>query len=417
MLNGNYKKQQMKKTILILIIIFIVIAIGVGVYFGYKKSSSVITPNQNQQSGSLPVSSSGSNQNYPSNNLSNLSSASNQTDTTTQSIYDQQKQKLSLLTNNDNIFDYWIYHSTSTSSSSASVSERVFYINNKGEVSEITGPLQEKIISTSNYGVPLKLVQSIDGRYVAIQFNSGSLVLFDSSTGIWKELSSGVSSFDFSPDGKKIAILKYSGGIANIYSFNLLATKNQITLLSSLNILDSNILWPDTNKIFMMPKQSSNYSGQIWYLDLNKKTINLFDQGQGIGAIFSYPFDYAMKFISTDSKNYAVSLTNKSGTKLSDIVLSTIPEKCSFSYDSKFAYCALSFSNSKGSDLVLPDDYLMNGAYFNDGLYQVDLQSYEVSTLFNAPNENLDISDIKESGGQLYFVNRLDGQLYVFNLN
>ncbi len=410
----------MKKTILVLIIVLIIIAIGVGVYFGYKKSSFVASPNQSNQSGSLPISSSSSSNNYSSNNSSYSNSATSNSNTQDQSIYDQQKQKLSLLTNNDTIVDYWIYSSTSTSTSTSSSSQvlpRVFYLNNKGEVIEILGPLQEKIISASNYGVPLKLVQSIDGKEIVVQFDSGSLALFDSSIGVWKELSSGVSSFDFSPDGKKLAILKYSGGTANIYSINLTNTKNQVTLLSSLNILDANILWPDANKIFIMPKQSFNYSGQIWYLDLNKKTVNLFGQGQGIGAIFSYPFDYAMEFISADSKNYNVSLTNKSGTKLADIVLSTVPEKCSFSYNSKYAYCALSFLNNKGSDLVLPDDYLMRGAYFNDGLYQIDLQSFDVSTLFNAPNTNLDISKIKELNGKIYFINRLDGQLYVFNLD
>lgn len=400
-----------KKILIILLIVVIVGAIAVGAYFGYKSSSSIIT--SVQKSVELPV---GGNQGAAQTSQTSQQGVGSGISNAT-STYDQQRQNLSLLTNSSPV-DYWIASSTSTSTTTSTLlSSRVFYIDSKGEVVEITGPLQERVISASNYGAPQKIVQSIDGQKAAIEFESGEVAIFDVKTSVWRDLGSGISSFDFSPDGTKLAVLKYSGGSANIYVLNLLSSKSSLSLLSNINILDTDISWPDKNKIFLMPKQSYNSTGQIWYLDINKKTVNLLAEGQGIDAVFSYPFDYTIEFVSSDQSHYSTSLVNKSGVKSASMSLNTLPEKCSFSYDHKQIYCAVSYENNKGSGLVLPDDYLMGAVYFHDWIYKIDVDTLKVSLLLNLPDKMIDASNLKEVKNQLFFINRLDGQLYVLNIN
>jgi hypothetical protein len=152
-------------------------------------------------------------------------------------------------------------------------------------------------------------------------------------------------------------------------------------------------------------------------LDINSKTVNLLAEGKGIGAVFSNPFNYAVEFLANDPTHYAASLVNKSGVKSADMYLNTIPQKCSFSYDQKQIYCAVPYENNKESGLVLPDDYLMNAVYFHDRIYKIDVDTSNILVVLDLPDKMIDASNLKEARNQLFFINRLDGQLYVLNVN
>jgi hypothetical protein len=399
-------KSNVKK---ILIVFVIVIAISIGAYFGYKQVSPIIT--SVQKTTGLPVGGSKGTSQTNQNISSNVPTGNG----TGILSYEQQHQNLSLLTNSSPM-DYWISSSTSTATSTA-FSSRIFYVNQNGEIVEIKGPLQEEVISASSYGTSQKIFQSIDGQKAAIKFKSGEVAIFDVKTKVWRDLGPDISSVAFSPDGTKLAILKYSANSANIYTLSLASTKTSLSLMASLSARDFSILWPDKNRIFLISKQSHDSIGQIWYLNINNKTVNLLAEGNGIGVVFSDLFNYVVEFVAKGPTDFVVSLVDKSGVKLADMYLNTISQKCSFSYDQKQIYCAVPYENNKETGLVLPDDYLMGAVYFHDGIYKIDVDTLSTSLILNLPDKMIDASNLKEARNQLFFINRLDGQLYVLKVN
>lgn len=401
-----------KKLIIILIVIVVLAAIGVGVYFGYQKSKQYIgtTPSEN---GSLPVSQNGSNQsqnqNYIPNNNLNASSSE---------IAEAQKQNLFTLSLGS-IADYWINYSTSstsTASSSSILLSDVYYLNTKGDIIKIDNIGKESNVTASNFGTPVNLTQNINGSKIVVKFDSGTFKLFDLKSKAWQDIDNDILSVSFSPDGKKLAYLKNGANTQSIYVKDYSKSKVTTTLVSSLSIQDFELNWIDAGKIILVPKQSYDFNGTVWYLDLNKKTLGYFGSGKGYGVVFSSPYNFGVSFTSQAKDKVGLSLIDKSGNNLADIYLSTLVQKCSFAFDQKNLFCAVPYANNSQFTPTLPDDYLKQAINFKDYLYQIDLDSSDINPILSSESFVADISNIKSAKNQVFFVNKYDGKLYMYYL-
>jgi len=106
-------------------------------------------------------------------------------------------------------------------------------------------------------------------------------------------------------------------------------------------------------------------------------------------------------------------------TTRSSIVLplSTLSEKCAWSSDEAFIYCAIPSSFTG----TLPDDWYQGAVSTSDRLWRIDLTA-RLATLLIDPNEAAEVSidavgvTVDSASDSVTFTNRKDGSLWVYDL-
>ena len=96
--------------------------------------------------------------------------------------------------------------------------------------------------------------------------------------------------------------------------------------------------------------------------------------------------------------------------------LNTVVDKCSFAFDEKNLFCAVPYENNKGSDLTFPDDYLKRAVNFKDRLFKINIETSDIESVFDLNNIVFDMYSIKSRSNQVFFLNKYDGKLYMYNL-
>ncbi|KKS82765.1 MAG: hypothetical protein UV58_C0005G0019 [Candidatus Wolfebacteria bacterium GW2011_GWC1_43_10] len=226
----------------------------------------------------------------------------------------------------------------------------------------------------------------------------------------------GVTAVDFSPDGQRIAFLKENQSQTSVYIQDLAKAKQPVTLIVSLTAVDFNLLWTETGSLALTPKPSYFVNGQAWLINLSSRSLRWLGGGSGYSLVFSSPFNFGLEFSSSARTESKIGLIDKSGKSLAELSFSTVADKCSFSLEKKVAFCAVPYSANKSSGLVLPDDFLKRAVYFKDEIYRIDLESSAVDIVFDLEDTLFDMVDIKHRSDQLFFINRYDNQLYLYNL-
>lgn len=427
--------SRTKKVIVVLVAILGLIAISVGVYFGIQNAKKSIIPgSQSSQGGSFPVSSSGGGTTgQGSGGVTGTQGQFGQSGASAGGTYQSQKSSLFQLSTHPAI-GYWIASSTPTASTTALsgiLHAGVYYINASGTIFQIQDVGSEQTIAGSSFGAPLRLWQNNDGSKIvalfagiaqgadAVSSSDERYALFSLATKAWEVLPQGTVSVAFSPDGKKLASLRQTGGTASLYITNIAAARETTTLVASLALVGANIAWPSANRIYFVPQASSFIDGQAWYINPTTKKMAYFAHGTGLQLVFDPVAPYnVLQFVSSaGGSSVSLSVDDGTGSTTQTLSLQTVAEKCAFSSNGQMIFCAVPRENNKsnGDPLNLPDDFLQKAAYFHDNLYEI--KGSAISTLINAPDVLLDIVDIKSTPSQLFFMNRLDHTLYLYNLS
>jgi len=92
----------------------------------------------------------------------------------------------------------------------------------------------------------------------------------------------------------------------------------------------------------------------------------------------------------------------------------SLPEKC-FIGSSKI-YCAISQSLNISGKLVLPDDYLKRKVYFDDWIYEIDMESRDINLVYSSAGKSIDAYNLTVEGNRILFINRYDNKLYGLEL-
>jgi hypothetical protein len=399
------------KIIFIIAIILIIAAIIIGVILGYRKIST--TPGGS--GGTFPIATSSSSTNVGGSGQN----VQNEPGSGTVTNISSNLSHLTQLTKGP-VIDYWITSSTvlgGQMASSSLLQSDVFYLKDNGDVVRIKSVGSEMV--KSSFGqAPLRIIQSVTGLDVIIEFTSHSYALFNVSRNAFEWLPDKTVSAAFSPDGKKLAYLASDvSGKQSLFIRDLTSLKKATTKVLSLSINDVSLAWPVGNRIYFMPPQSADFVGEIWYFDTQAKLIKQFASGAGVGAVFSQATSSALVFYNTGSVSISAQIKNtKTGTSNS-LPISTLLSKCAFSFDSADAVCAAPQVKTNDSTIQLPDYYNSMKVFTNDYLYFLSSKrGYTPQNILDTIQVPFDAKDLKIRSDQIFFVNRLDDSLYMFDM-
>ena len=328
-------------------------------------------------------------------------------------------KRLTILTKNP-VSAYWIASRgvlNEQIASSSPLQSIVFYMNEKGDIMRIHDDGTESVVSHLGEA-PLSITQSVSGAKVVVKFISGSFALFDVVRGAFEFLPQGTISAAFSPDETKLAYLvANTSGKQELFVRDLTSAKKNITKLLSLSMNDMQIVWPVGTRIYFYPPQSVNVVGEIWYFDTITKTMGLFYSGSGIGALFSEISPLAVIFRNDGPFSINANINNIKTGETNSLGVLTLLSKCTFSLDTSDLLCAVPQIWNKMSNVQIPDDYNMMSLFTNDQLYRFSgSNAYHMQTLLSTTQAPFDAKNIISQSNQLFFVDRLTGMLYMFDM-
>ena len=392
-----------KKTLIIIAAVFGVIAVSFGVYFAIKKTKEIITPPES----SVPSG-------YFGRGVSEIPVSG---------ISAEKKEKLQVISD-QTAFDYWTTGdflnknatTTATSTILSDTSNQIFYFNESGQILKIIDNKDDEMISDRI----IENIQSIeankDGSLVIVKYgadnNSPLFEIFDIGKKVWT-IFENISVLTFSPDGNQIAYLEKTAGnsvISNLVIKDLISKKPKTTKIISFNQKDFNLKWLLADKILLTPKPSYQAEGEIWAVDIKKKTINLFSGDAGIMVNWAKDGSIGLKMSSNQREEGSLNLIGNDGAIKAILDFFTLPEKCFASLVK--IYCGLSQSQTVIKNPALPDDYLKKAVYYSDYLYEINVLTNSFSLIFSDPNFNIDFSRLSLFNNNLIFINRYDKKVY-----
>lgn len=373
----------MKRIFLITTSLLVFSAIILGAYFGWKKSKDILTPpaiNRSAVDYNLPITTSTA-------------------------------PKLGALSDQP-VFGYWLSNSTSSPEAD------IFYLNQNGLVlkskdgdDEIISDREIKNLQAykANSGGSKIIVKS--GLLTAPAFE-----IFNLETKVWQSLEN-IFAADFSPDGTKIAYLEKSNNnseINNLIIKDLADKKQKITKIMSFNQIDFDLEWLTSDKILLVSNPSALIRGEIWEVNIKKKTFRLLTDGDGLAINWSKDGALGLRFIVNQKREISLNLIDAEGIIKADLDFSTLADKCLMSLSK--IYCAIPKNYSSVKKPILPDEYLKRAVYSDDAVYEIDLTENSSKKIIDENLAAIDAVSFSLSGNRLFFINRYDNKLYGFNL-
>ncbi len=390
-----------KKIIIIASVFFGVLAVGLGIYLAWQKSRELIAPP------TLPISSTSS-VSFPGGTEGFSISPEGQP-----SGQEIAVAKLRVLSDQA-IFDYWTVYSTSTGQTD------VFYLTEKGEIFKVIESGDDEMISSQALDNIQSVQSSRDGKWAAIKYGdliSPRIQLFNSEKELWQLMADNIGALAFSPDSQKIAYLEKVSGkqaLSNLTTKTLTGAKPIITKIISLNQKNFDIKWLTADKILLVSKPSSQYEGEIWAVDIKKKTISFLANGNGLAVNFADDASWGLKFSVDSARTPHLQLIDKDGNSKANLDFSTLPEKCLPTLS--LIYCAVPQSYSSNKKSNLPDDYLKKGVYSRDYIYRIDVNQNTEDIIYSQNEPAIDAFGFSRRDNRLFFINRYDDKLYQIEL-
>ena len=388
---------KLKKIIIIVIIILIIVLAGLLVYnFSIKKSIS----QQNNGNTNLPTSGQGNNNNQPTGNENNEP---------------QVQPKIKAISSEP------VFSPTITSDKT----KVIYYLRSNANVlqSNFDGLNQSQVSAVSLDNLA-KVLWSPDKSKVITIFQDNlenvSKYLYDYTTGKSSPLNRYLNFIAWSPDSKKIAY-QYENDLTGD---NNISTSNpdgsKFTTLLNTRMQNLIVEWPQGSDIFLREKPSGITVSSLYSLNTNSKAFNtIISNVYGLSIKWSIKGDEIL-YSKTDSngKNIGIYTANRNGTNEKSANISTLAEKCTWSQDIRYIYCAIP-TNIQDAKL-LPDDFYKGTFIGDDQFYKINIGTgektnilegetingtYDATELFLSPNEDY-----------LMFINKGDGLLYSIKL-
>jgi Tol biopolymer transport system component len=307
----------------------------------------------------------------------------------------------------------------------ASKNAIVYYLRSNGNVWQIdfdgSNPAQ---ISSSNLENLIKVLWSPDKNKVITIFQDNleniSKFFYDYATAKALPLNKYINYVTWSPDSKKIAYQYQNDatGDNNINTANPDGSKfNAIMNTRMKNLI---VEWPQGAEIFLREKPSGLVQSSLYALNPLTKAFNkIIADAYGFSTKWSIKGDKILySKTNQEGEGIRIYIANRNGSNEKALDVFTLAEKCVWSQDTRYIYCAIPRNISEAK--LLPDDFYKGTFIGNDEFYKININTSEMTNVLEG-EQITDIYDAIElflspNEDYLFFVNKGDGLLYAIKL-
>jgi hypothetical protein len=225
----------------------------------------------------------------------------------------------------------------------------------------------------------------------------------------------------WSPGGEKIAYQYQNDFIGE----NTLSVSNpdgsNYKIILKTRIKNLKLDWPKGDELFFQEKPSGIVTSSIYSLNTKTETFNkVSSDTYGLSVKWS-PDGSKMLYSKTavGGKNPGLYVVNRNMAEPKTVGVATLVEKCTWSQDIRYVYCAVPKNITEAE--VLPDDFYKGTFASNDDFYKINLETGEKTKLLEDSQliETYDANDVFLSPNENYFffVNKVNGLLYSIKLS
>jgi len=177
------------------------------------------------------------------------------------------------------------------------------------------------------------------------------------------------------------------------------------------------VFWDGTT-VFLQTKASQLVPGYLY--SFNTKTggtQKILSEKNGLTTLPSPDQQKILYSVSTRG-GIALYLNDRKGVYGADMEIQTLPEKCVWTNDSIYLYCAVpNFIPSA----IYPDDWYQGSVSLNDNIMKIDIKSGDTTSVLipdNRANQQMDIINMSLSPDEKYltFTNKKDETLWMYDL-
>ncbi|HOM33052.1 MAG TPA: hypothetical protein PK168_00395 [Candidatus Paceibacterota bacterium] len=277
-----------------------------------------------------------------------------------------------------------------------------------------------------NFSTILSIEPSTKGKvlikYLAEGATKPAYSILDINTREIKNLDLYVKSATWSPDGNNL-IYYYSDSPLyyqeNFKESSYLAQldknlANRKIIMNFKTSGDINLLWPESNTVYIIEKPSGMNESTILSFDLKNKIFTPFVNGNGLILKWDHLGKYGLLFrVESNNQQPKLSLINKDALVLAEIPNITLPDKCVFANNKSLLYCSIFVNPNFGG--IWPDVYYMGMYPFDEMIYEINLETLEAKLL---NNNTFRIKDIKISNDDkfLFFFDEKTYNFYSLSL-
>lgn len=292
-----------------------------------------------------------------------------------------------------------------------------FYLDQNGIVWQAE-PGQDAQITQQGIPAINFIKPSPDGQSVLAAFGdprSPSWGIYDEIDQVWRPLPADILNATWGADSNTLIATESNGADINLVSLDLTQSPPKPrVLLNDFRFLDTNLDFLPPATLLISEKGDADYGSRVWSLNLKTLAINLI-MGP-LDGLEIEPAGSSTALLTYSQSNGFRILNSQTLQNLTPLPFVTLPVKCSTnSYPT--VYCFVP-TNAGFKDASLPNDYLERRVYSTDALYGIDLATGAAANI-PLPTNAIGKLDAKKpvfAGGNLYFVNRFDGYLYVLGL-
>jgi len=218
----------------------------------------------------------------------------------------------------------------------------------------------------------------------------------------------------WSPDRKSIAYLIVKDGIAHLIIADE-AGKNPRTVFSN-QLRDASISWITSDKISFTTAPSGRAEGFVFSYSRGSGSFSqVLGPRFGLTARWSPDGSRVLaSFTNRAGRNPQLALFDAAGTKLHQLSVITLPDKCAWSSDSQDLYCAV--PNKTSADTTWPDDYLRGELASSDRVIHINPATGDIAPVLDEGLLSISHLLVTKDKSLLFFINRIDGTLWRYKL-
>ncbi|MCL4404217.1 hypothetical protein M1432_02655 [Patescibacteria group bacterium] len=296
--------------------------------------------------------------------------------------------------------------------------QEVFYLDQNGLVWQAEPGQKNPQITQQGVAAVNFIKASPDYNSVLAAFGdpqNPSWGIYDAIDQVWRPLPANILQATWGSNSQTLIATVQNGSNINLVSLDLTKTPPQPKIIiNDFRFLDTKFDIVPPNTLLIEEKGAANYASRVWSLNLKTLAINPII-GPANGLMVKLVNNGSTLVAYSASNGFQI-LSSQTMQNLAPIPFTTLPSKCSDD-SGPTIYCFVP-TDQDFKSASLPDDYIEHKLYTTDALYAIDTQNGSTVPLPVPANAvgAIDGKDPAVAGGNLYFINRLDGYLYALQV-